>query len=364
MQKGGAERVIATLSNELARNNDVVIVSLIKNRKDQYPLSKTIKRISIDKRYYEDRTKISKKIAKLSLRRLISFREILEAEKPDVVVSFLPEPTLRLMLVKRYSKILRNIPVIVSIRNDPKKEYANSLIKNAVKNLYKNADAIVFQTEEARLFFQKIIKTKQQAIIKNPISDNFFIKPKKDNERKNTIISVGRLEQQKNHELLIKAFSSIKDKRQFKLEIYGEGSLKTRLQELINDLHLNDCVQLKGQTDSIQSYLNSSKIFVLSSNYEGMPNALMEAMALGLPCIATDCPCGGPRELIKSGENGILVPLKKPEKMRQAIEELMNEPEKRAILGKNALYVRKAFDPEKIVSEWGEIINRVLKERQ
>lgn len=147
-------------------------------------------------------------------------------------------------------------------------------------------------------YFSKAVQKKSRIIL-NPVDEVFFNTPLKK-ERKG-IVTTGRLVKQKNHALLIKAYSSIADKVEDDLYIYGEGELQGELEKLINDLGVKNRVHLLGAVRNVPEVLSSAKLFVLSSDYEGMPNSLMEAMAMGLPCISTDCPCGGPKRLLKSG---------------------------------------------------------------
>ena len=364
MEKGGAERVIATLANELSNSNDVFIMTLM-NGESSYELDSKVRKISIDGSNckYDNRIKINLK--KVSLMRSRRLRKELERENPDVIIAFLPEPSLRVMLVSKFSRKIRKIPIIVSVRNDPRQEYKNTLIRRLAKVLYKDVDGMVYQTEEAKNYFKNIIKTTSQVVISNPISNSILLKPKADGRRKNVIVTVGRLEEQKNQELLISAFNDIpKNKRRgYILEIYGEGARRRTLQDMINRLGLNKNVFLRGKTDDVARVLNNSRIFVLSSLYEGLPNALLEAMALGLPCISTDCPCGGPRSLIKDNENGLLVENKNEGALSEAICKLINNDGLRKKIAKNALLIRESNDIIVIVKKWEKIIDSSIKNK-
>lgn len=364
-EKGGAERVICVLANEFAKKDDVVVLTLKKNTKDAYKFDRSVKRLCVDRTSYEHDGKTRSKLRKLSFARLSRLRKILVDENPDIIISFLPEPSLRLMFVSKYSPRVRRIPKIVSIRNDPEKEFSNPLIRFAMKGLYKAVDGMVYQTKDAKNYFRGIVETTNQVVIQNPIDEKFLIEPKDDKYRQKRIISVGRLEPQKNHELLIKSFGGIINNvdDDYTLDIYGEGSMRKSLQEMIDGMGLNEKVFLKGKTDDIVSKLNDSRIFVLSSNYEGMPNALMEAMALGLPCISTDCPCGGPKSLIKNGDNGLLVKNGDRVALGKAICRLANEEKIRKNISKKALLIRGTNNPSKIVGKWYDLIDKVLGER-
>ncbi len=361
MGKGGAERVIMSLANELSGKNDISIVTLM-NCEDAYKLNPTVKRVRVDKAGHNGGFRLKKLFKKISLVRQRRLRKIIMAEKPDTVIAFLPEPSLRLMLAGKLSPKIRTIPTIVSVRNDPKQEYKNPLIRFLAKRLYKNVGGMVYQTEDAKNYFDGIIKTKNQVIISNPIHRSILVEPKSDAVRKDVIVSVGRLEPQKNQELLIKAFCGISDAERhgYILEIYGEGALRGPLEKLIGELGAEKKVFLKGRTDDVAQKLNNSKIFVFSSLYEGLPNALLEAMATGLPCISTDCPCGGPRSLIENGKNGLLVENNNEKDLREAICRLINDVDLRKKIAKNALAIRKSNDIMVIVDKWKDIISRVV----
>lgn len=134
------------------------------------------------------------------------------------------------------------------------------------------------------------------------------------------IVTCGRLTEQKNHKLLIDAFAEVQKIYPFAtLKIYGEGVLREKLQNQIDSLNLNEKVFLMGATNDVAKALQTADLFVLSSDYEGMPNALMEAMAAGVPCISTDCPCGGPRELFGEDASDKLVPCNDSAQLAEAI---------------------------------------------
>ncbi len=362
MEKGGAERVITALANAFSADNDVVVLSLTRS-KDAYKLDSSVKRLCVDSTSYKNDGRVKRKFRKLSLKRLTGLKRIIKAEKPDIIISFLPEPSIRLMFLKKISKTLRGIPTIISIRTDPKMEYKKPLIRAIVQKLYRNVDGMVYQTDEAKKFFDGIITTKNQVVIHNPVDESNLVEPKPDSKKQDVIIAVGRLEKPKNQELLIRAFKDIpeEDRNGYVVKIYGDGSNRGYLEELIGGLQLKDKVFLMGQIDDVAEKLNESKMYVFTSLYEGMPNSLIEAMAMGLPCIATDCPCGGPRALIKNGENGILIRNNSKEELVNAIRIMIRNDSMRKKLANKALETRKTNSIEVISRSWMDIMNKVLK---
>lgn len=359
-RKGGAERVISILSNKFVEENEVILLTTM-NTKEEYEFNKKIKRYHLDKKNYLYANKIIKKIVKLSPKRLIKMYKIVVNERPDIIISFLPEPSFRIMLLKKISKKVKKIPVIISIRNDPTIEYKNKILKSIMKFLYKDVNGMVFQTQKAKNYFDNIIKTSNKIIIPNPIDEKFFIKSKEDVEKENIIISVGRLEKQKNHKILIDAFyNANKINDSFILNIYGSGSLESKLKKQIKELKLEDKVFLKGDVKSIEEELNKAKIFVLTSNYEGMPNSLMEAMTIGLPCISTNCPCGGPRELIKNNYNGILIDVGDTKALEEKMKEVLLNKEFAEKLSNNAKQSMEKYHPKIINKMWYDYMIKVI----
>ena len=158
---------------------------------------------------------------------------------------------------------------------------------------------------------------------------------------------------QKNQKMLIEAFSKIHSNYpEYQLVIYGEGKLRHQLQEQIDLLGLQERISLPGSRSDVLEQIKDASLFVLPSDFEGMPNVLIEAMALGLPCISTDCPCGGPRELIQNGVNGILISVGDVEALACEMSKVLDDSEMSALLGKNAVQIREKLNMEKIGKEW------------
>lgn len=352
LQKGGAERVITTLSNYLIKKYDVTIVTNL-NTPSHYQLDKKIKHIKLDK--LKGTNKMARYCNKILKVRTKKLKKIIEQEQPSIIIAFLPEPSFRVLSIK--DKL--NIPVIISDRNDPKVEYKNILINKKMKKLYRKADGFVFQTDEAMNYFNGIIKC-ESIIIPNPINDKFIKKPY-SKKRKKEIVTVGRLEKQKNQKLLINSFEEISDKYpEYKLYIYGEGKLKNKLIKHINKINMNDKVYLMGKSDKIEDEIYKSNIFVLSSDYEGMPNALMEAMALGLPCISTNCSGGGAKFLIENDINGILIDNKSPKSIANAMERIINDENFANKIAENANKISEKYNCEYICKQWENFIENKI----
>jgi glycosyltransferase involved in cell wall biosynthesis len=246
---------------------------------------------------------------------------------------------------------------IISERNDPSHFAGKTTTKIVSRFLMKNAAGYVFQTTGAKEYYADSIK-RRSVIIPNPL---FSVENMPNEvfrgERKKTIVSVGRLNKQKNQDMLIEAFSEIvKTHPAYNLVIWGDGPEKDSLAKRINELELTEKVLLPGTTKDVAQEIYDNSIFVLSSDFEGMPNALIEAMALGLPCISTDCPCGGPKDLIEHGKNGFLIRVGDTEDLIHHLNLLIENPDISNNAGVNAFHIRNKLNSDRICKEWYEYI--------
>ncbi len=345
MYRGGAQRVMSVLAEYLVNSDyDVLLINDFESnvKSNEYRLSPKIHRVYLQK---ENKGNIVIK----NIKRINELRRIIRMEKPDTVLSFLGRPNFRMLL----STIGIKSRKIVSVRNDPNKEYGSSFIKKVITNLiFLLADGYVFQTPDARKYFIKKIQNNSK-IIFNPVDEKFY--NTKIVENKKNIITVGRLEKQKNQKLLLDAFELItKEFPNENLIIYGEGTLEKELKDCAMKKNIFEKVFFKGNVSNVENELSKAKIFVLSSDYEGMPNALMEAMASGIACVSTDCPCGGPRLLIENDEQGILVPCNDSKKLSNAIKNVLNSDYNR--IGKNAKIRAMCFKTQTIMKQWEDYL--------
>lgn len=345
MMYGGAQRVMSNLIEYFSnRKIEVILVNDFKVPKGEreYIIPTSVKR------YYLN-NKIKKNKIITNFQRVVKLRKIIINENPEIVLSFLGRVNFRMLI----STIGLNCKKVISVRNDPNEEYGKTWYRKKLANiLFKLADFCIFQTKDAVKYFDNDIK-KKSAIIINPVDEKFY-NIQRSKEPKD-IITIGRLEKQKNHRLLIDAFYKIMNKiPNEKLLIYGEGTQRERLQKYINKLELQNKVILKGRTENVPFVLSKSLLFVLSSDYEGLPNALMEAMAVGVPCISTDCPCGGPRELIKDNKDGILIPCNDSDILAKKILEAINNQE---IF--NSKIRAQEFRQNLVCTNWEEILKNI-----
>lgn len=360
--RGGAQRVMVNLANHLVEKNiNVMLVCDIDINKDvsklypgtsRYPLNVNVKEILLDKYLDSNSRCVNKNFARIKL-----LRKCIKEFRPEMVLSFLGPNNLRMLVAGMGLKCKK----VVSVRNDPVQEYGSTKLKKLVTNLvFLLSDGYVFQTGLAKEYFWKPIR-RRSVIIFNPVDEKFFNQIR--GKKVKNIISVGRFDVQKNHLLLIRAFSLIAhlfpDEN---LLFYGTGPLQKEMEQLGRDLGISDRIYFMSVSDHIEQELAKSKLFVLSSDYEGMPNALMEAMAVGVPCIATDCRVGGPRILFGREMESYLVPCNDEKRMAAVIKEILEKSEdERFLISDKMRKCANVFRSEKIYKQWDEFLETVLK---
>ncbi len=352
MMRGGAEGVIARLCNDCFCKQYRITIVTCMNRPVEYKLNENINLICLD-----EEGAVYRNMGERFLNRRKQLQSLLDKMAPDLLISFLPEPNfLILSLRSRY-----NFPVIISVRNDPQKEYRNKVYYMLMRLLYPKADGYVFQTGQAGTYFSfsKHI-TDAMTIIPNPLG-NEFLNLQKAAYRERKIVHVGRLDSQKNQKMLLHACKPILEKYpDYILEIYGEGRLKEELEQVRDGLGLKDRVFFCGNVPDLRNRIQSAAVFVLSSDYEGMPNALMEAMAMGIPVVSTDCPCGGPGYLIEDGKTGRLVALGNTSELSRAVTEILDNTQASEEMAMQAMERMKEFYPEAIFPLWEKYIQTYI----
>ena len=349
MQRGGAQRVMTNLlPHFLDAGNDVLLVNDIVPSEviPEYPIDSRVRRLYLG---CPDDNIFGKYI-----KRVFRLRAILRHKKPDVAIAFMGSPNIRLI----FASIGVKTKIVVSVRNDPNEEYGRGLKKIITNLIFSRADGIVFQTDDAKKYFSKRNQKKSRVIF-NPVNRIFF--DTSWNPSKKEIVVVGRLEKQKNPFLAIDAFLTIAENYpDYKLVFYGEGSLKKNLVEYIAKRNAESRIKLRGATDDVAKVLSESALYMMTSDFEGMPNALMEAMAVGIPAISTDCPCGGAASLINAPSQGVLVPVGDVYKLAEKIGLLIENIDLRNKMSIAAQKRAFEFRPEIVVEHWNDYINEVV----
>lgn len=323
LSSGGAERVVSIWTSELAKLGVDTHLLLFYRVEDEYPLNEDVI-VHIIKENKDQYDKLSK------FEKIKSLRLKLKSMNPDVIIPFISH----VGLMTNIARVGLQTKMIETIRIDPKYSPKNKVVRMLRNISVLLSNYCIVQNEEQKNYFPKWIHKKIHEFA-NPISDEFIqVERTISNSGVRSITAVGRLEHQKNYMMLINAFSKLRN-LDLILNIYGEGSLKGELQSLINELGLSNHIKLWGRSNNIKEVFMNTDLFILSSNAEGMPNSLMEAMAVGLPCIATDCPTG-PSDLIDNEIDGVLIPVGNEEALVNAINSMINNPKEAFMMGKRA----------------------------
>lgn len=349
---GGAERVTCNLANYLyERGHDVTLLTMADDTPTYY-IKKGVKRVPLLK------DKERKGFLYNTSLRLSRFIRMVRSGGDNVFLVMLPVTTILMLQLRGFIKA----KVIAAERVDPS-NYSTKK-QNQLKRLAHKADGWVFQTEEERNWYGEATGKAKVSIIPNAINPD-FIRPAYTGVRRKVIVTAGRLTEQKNHLLLIKAFAQIsRGCPDYQLVIYGEGVLKTNYEQEAENLGIKSKVILPGYTTDIGEKIKEASLFVLSSDYEGMPNSLMEAMALGLPCVSTDCDGGGARFLIENEKNGLLVPKGDVNALAVAMERMISNRDFAEKCGREAYKICDRLSPEKIYGQWEEFIKEIVNGKQ
>ena len=345
---GGAERAIVNLATELSENGYNAILVTSFRARDEYEIGKKVERISL-----EDKQVIQSRVVR-NLSRIKKLRDICKTRQPKILISFMAEPIIR----AQFATVGLPVKNLASVRSDPKRVYPGFKGILLGKIMLPMVDGCVFQTREAQEWFPKRLQKKSE-IIYNPVATVFY----KQNRTsiKHKIVTCGRLCEVKNHKMLIDAFMKVLEVvPDAQLEIYGIGELENDLQRLVEKISLVDHIRLMGNATNVADVLAMADLFVLSSNQEGLPNALMEAMAVGVPSISTDCPCGGPKELFGEELKDMLVPVGDVEALADKMIELLSDDEKRLHVGANMRKRAKLFRADVIGEQWVAYIEQLL----
>ena len=355
MNSGGAERVASTLANAWSSRVDQVVLMPTFSGGGEcfYELSADVRLVFLA-------DLVSSRVSTFvnQLARLHALRRFMATERPDAIVSFLSNVNVAAVLASAGL----GIPVIVCERIDPFVMPKTLLLRLACRITYPLADALMVQTNAvASKYASSGLTLRRVKVIPNPVPRQIMnIQHHAGIGDKKRLLSVGRLDEQKQIDVLIKVFASLSTSlANWSLRIVGEGPLRPLLQSQIIKLGLEGRIELSGRTANINDEFSEADAFVLTSKYEGFPNALLEAMAAGLPCVTFDCP-SGPRELSLDGSVALLVPHGDESALRCALEHLMLDENLRNKLGREAqLSVFERFSLDKVLVQWDSLFEEV-----
>lgn len=331
LHNGGAQRVLVSLANNMAEQGfDVYIIASFDN--GSYPLHSNIKVKYVGYRKYFKFISI----ARSEIKRL----------KPKVVISF----EYFFNLLASIACLGLKTKLIISERNDPSR-VGSGFIKDRLRNfLYRFADVLVCQTPDAKNYFPLYIQ-KKTVVIPNPLKPNLPYKSVV--ERKREVVTFCRLNSQKNLPMLIGAFFEFsKTHPDFILKIYGDGEEKLNIENLVKQYGLTSKVSILKPCDNVHELVIDSAMFVLPSDYEGLSNSMLEAIAIGLPSICTDCPCGGARMIIDHEKNGILIPVGDTNALLAAMNKIADDKDLSASLSLEGLKLRDKLSIQAISNRW------------
>jgi len=344
MRGGGTERVISVLANRMVSMGHKVTIVMIADPTIEYDLDKRICTVCVSKA--TGGSLIGR------IKRIRSMRKVFLRDKNAKIISM---GTVANLFTLVASAGLKN-SITISERNDPNRLNHRPIKKYEVwiRNcLYRRADKIVLQTSEVKSCFPTYISNKC-VVIPNPISSS-LPDANIDGYREKSVISAGRLTEQKNHKLLIDAFCRFYKKHpDYYLNIYGKGELEEELKEYVKSNKMEGIINICGFCDDLYKKLQSAGMYVSSSDWEGISNSMIEALAMGIPTIATDCPVGGSRMFINSGDNGVLINVGDEMALANEMIRIAEDEGFARLLGKKAVRIRGELAVEKIIGKWLE----------
>ena len=335
LMQGGAERVISILSHYMIEKGYPVEILLLYDREIFYDIDPRA-RITIVERECGTRN---------FFKCFIWIRKFF-AEHAKIVISFLAP----FNILALTAHLGLDSKIVVADRNDPRFIPSNKIVRALRDFSYRFADGVVVQTSHNKKYFSNAVQ-KKSAVIFNPIDLGEKAGLALKTLKKNKIVSVGRLMPQKNQKMLIDAFATVsKTYPQYELFIYGDGPERQAIEDLAKERNIADKVHMPGSVKDVFDQIADAELFVLSSNYEGMPNALIEAMCLGLPCITTNV--SGAEDLIQRGVNGDIVEVDNTEELVRKMIELLGDGERRDRYAKAAIKLNQKLNTKAIMDQW------------
>ncbi|MBP3217501.1 MAG: glycosyltransferase [Lachnospiraceae bacterium] len=409
LEQGGAERVVTNLAGQFAEEGYEVYIATEWYGEDEFVPDPRVHRVHVGLKPEDEK---KNRITKFLLR-VKYLKDFMKTVRPDVLCAFAQRANYRALMACPGT----HVPVVISIRTDPIGHYDSTTDKIQIPLLFPRAAGCVFQTAQQRAFFKPYLQ-ENSAIILNPIAPKYLEAGKRQEAaasvKEKAVVQSARLVDFKNQPMLLDAFFMVHEKHpDYVLRIYGPDApdgTRQVLEKKIAEHGAEDYVFLMGGSDRLEEELPKGEIYAFSSDWEGLPNALMEAMALGLPCVATDCPCGGPAEVIRSAvmpgevpvtkytyaesydayssrgdqsnaaaravqsgwpagntdlaeENGILVPIRNPEAMAAAICRLIEDETLRKRLGRSAARIADRANGHAVFSEWQRFLEQIMEKR-
>lgn len=340
---GGAEKVMSILASGCAELGADVTLVVLRPKKIVYPVSEKVKVIQ-----FMDKGKLA------TAKRIKKLHQVMKESTSEVVIPFLP-------IISLYT-LIANIglgkKLIMSERADPRAKFNNLPWKDKIGNffmrkcgLYSLADWMVFQTPDAQSYYSEKIQ-KKSSIIPNPL-DTAKLPGMYEGEREKRIVAAGRFSEEKNFALLINGFAAFHERfPEYTLTIYGEGALRRNYEMQIQELGLEEYVKLPGFASDLPEEINKAAMYVSTSNHEGISNSMLEALGMGVPTIVTDCPVGGAKMFVHTGDNGILIPMNDKKQLVEAMTKIVKDDTFSQQISKRAIKIRKELQALTIAENW------------
>ena len=379
---GGAERVVSVLSREFAQTGYAVSIVMLRKVHINYRIDEKVKLVyaqdlpvstmygKLVRAGYVLYKKARQRVYKPLMKKMgfysrvpnidetafyfyatyaLLYREFMKKHKGATAFGFLIRSNIAMLMASKGT----GVKTVFCERNNPVRPDMPRNIMKLRDKIYKRCDEAVFQTVEEMEYYTKIKGKK--VVIPNAIKDNL---PEKYNgERRQEIVNFCRLSKQKNIPLLIDAFEMLlKDYPQYTLRIYGKGDERDNLLGYIEQKRLQEKVFIEDFAPDIHDRIKDAKMFVSTSDFEGLSNTMLEAMAIGLPCVCTDCDGGGARMMIQDHENGLLVPKGDVMAVYSAMKEIIDNKDLAEKLSENATKVKTDLEASKIANMWIEMI--------
>lgn len=359
LRVGGAQRVLSLMANDWAAKGHVItLITLDTATADFYLLHRNVERVGLGLMVVSGHARTADRLRNM-VRRLSRLRQTIRDSHPEAIISFGD----RMNLLTLLASLRLEVPVIVAERTAPTYHAIGWFWSGLRRLLYPLASAVVVQTDEVRRCVQGWMRKGLVYTIPNPVE-----RPTPERvEEAHTVpgyrlITMGRLTPKKGFDLLLRAFARCaKNHPQWSLVMLGDGEDRENLQALARHLWIDDRVCFPGTVRQPASLLRQGDLFVLSSQYEGFPNALLEAMACGLPVISSDCP-SGPRAIIRHGIDGVLVPSNDVNALAAAMDRLMSDDVERQRLASRAVDVIERFSVEKVMAQWETVLQAVTRQ--
>ena len=344
---GGAERFVSTFASFLAEQGyDIHVLTYEVSQKD-YPLSDKVTRHVMPQ--VEDN--LSGKFL-----RIYRMQQALAEINADVLIPFIDT----VVVCTYLANLSLGKKFVYTVRNSPWHDDAGRFSKFMRRIIAQKADAIMLQNREQEEFFPASYQNRIY-IVPNPVAQKFRQCCKEHYaENLTKLVAIGRLHTQKNFPLLMSALQKIAPENpDVRLEIYGEGDEKSALEAVIAQKNLSSVCCLMGRTMDVEGVLKESDLFVMSSDYEGMPNALIEALAMGVPCISSDCRTG-PKSLVKEGQTGLLFETGNQDSLVEKLTWALQHPDLMNRMGKAAREdVLDTYRIEKTMSSFFEMMDGI-----